>query len=95
MNSESVKSVLLKGVLSGVLLGIGCIIFLVIDNKYIGSVLFSFGLFIVIQKGFALFTGKVEHSSASDPSHIKKVLITLAGSIAGIFVSIFFISILF
>ena len=91
MNSESVKNVFIKGILSGVLIGIGCIIFLIIDNKYLGSFLFSFGLFTIIQRWFALYSGKVGYIPENKPCYIKEVLMTLVGNVTGTFISTIFI----
>ena len=77
--------------MSGVLIGIGCIIFLVLDNRYLGSFLFSFGLFTIIQRGFALYTGKVGYIPENKPQYIKEVLITLVGNVVGTFISTIFI----
>ena len=41
------------------LIGCGCLAYVVIENKYIGSFLFSLGLLTIIIKEYNLYTGKV------------------------------------
>lgn len=48
-----------KSILAGICVSIGCICYLLIDNKILGSLLFSFGLFTVLEYNLNLFTGKV------------------------------------
>ena len=54
LNKEFVKSVL-----GGICISIGCIINMSCDNRYIGAVLFAFGLLTICQFEYNLFTGKV------------------------------------
>ncbi len=83
MKTESLKSILAKAVMSGIMIGIGGTIYLLVENKYLGSFLFSFGLFTIIQYGFALYTGKVGYIPERKPSYIKEVLATFAGNAVG------------
>ena len=48
-----------NGISAGVMIIIGCAIFLACDNKYVGAVLFAVALLTICFKGFSLFTGKV------------------------------------
>lgn len=48
-----------NGISAGVMIIIGCAIFLACDNKYVGAVLFSVALLTICIKGYSLFTGKV------------------------------------
>ncbi|MCD7890989.1 MAG: formate/nitrite transporter family protein [Ruminococcus sp.] len=83
MKLESFKSILAKAIMSGIMIGIGVIVYLMVDNKYLGGLLFSFGLFTIIQCGFALYTGKVGYIPENKPIYIREVLITLLGNIIG------------
>ncbi len=83
MKTESLKSILAKAVMSGMMIGIGGTIYLLVENKYLGSFLFSFGLFTIIQYGFALYTGKVGYIPEKKPSYIKEVLATFLGNAIG------------
>lgn len=45
--------------MAGAFIAIGGIIYLLLENKIIGSLLFSTGLYAVLTLGLNLFTGKV------------------------------------
>ena len=49
----------LKAVYAGFMIGIGGIVYLSVENKVVGSLLFSFGLLTIVTQGFFLYTGKV------------------------------------
>ncbi len=91
MKLESAKSIFAKAVISGFLIGIGGIVYLVCENKYIGGFLFSFGLFCIIQYGFALFTGKVGYIPENEPIYLREVGLTLLGNMTGTGISALFI----
>ena len=46
-------------VMSGIMIGFGGVVFLMCENRVVGSVLFSFGLLTIVCQGFALYTGRV------------------------------------
>lgn len=48
-----------KSILAGVVIGLGGYAYLMIDNKILGSLLFSIGLLSVLKFNFNLYTGKV------------------------------------
>lgn len=48
-----------KSILGGFSIGLGGLIYLSVDNKIVGSALFSIGLFLVLTMSFNLFTGKI------------------------------------
>ena len=50
---------LIKGFFAGVLISIGGIAYLGIENKIVGSFIFSFGLLTVCMYSFNLYTGKI------------------------------------
>lgn len=50
---------LIKSIMAGICISIGCIANISCDNRYIGAILFSFGLLAVCTFGYDLFTGKV------------------------------------
>lgn len=49
----------LDGVLAGLMIAIGCAVYLACENKVVGAVLFSVALLTICYFGFSLFTGKV------------------------------------
>lgn len=72
-----------NGVLAGIMIGIGGCVSLSCDNKYIGALLFSLGLFAIIQFGFGLFTGKVGYIPLRKPVYIWECFFTLVGNALG------------
>lgn len=48
-----------KKFLGGLAIGLGCIAYVSVDNKYIGAFLFSIGLLTICARGWELFTGKL------------------------------------
>lgn len=74
---------ILNAVLSGIMISVGGAVYLMCENKIIGSFLFSFGLFTIVQRGFALYTGKVGYIPENAPVYIIEVLVTLIGNAAG------------
>lgn len=77
---------LVKSILAGIMIGIGATAYLSSDNKIIGSVLFSIGLFIIVTKELNLFTGKVGYIVNNNLSYIKEVVIILLGNAIGTFI---------
>lgn len=59
MFQSKLASFIIRSILAGVLIGFGCTIYVVCENKYIGSFLFSLGLFSIIIKDYLLYTGRV------------------------------------
>lgn len=49
----------IKSIYAGFMIGIGGIVYLSVENKGLGSLLFSFGLLTIVTQGFFLYTGKV------------------------------------
>jgi formate/nitrite transporter FocA (FNT family) len=76
-------NVLLNAILSGLMIGVGGAVYLLCENKIAGSFLFSFGLFTIIQRGFALYTGKVGYIPENPPVYIAEVLVTFIGNMLG------------
>ncbi|MBR0159235.1 MAG: formate/nitrite transporter family protein [Clostridia bacterium] len=48
-----------SGAAAGLLISIGCAVFLACENKYVGSVMFSVALLSICLFGVALYTGKI------------------------------------
>ena len=51
--------ILIKSILAGIMIGIGGTIYLSLDNKIVGSILFAIGLFVIVVYSFNLYTGKI------------------------------------
>ena len=84
MKNQTVKSLLkdlLSGISAGILISIGCAVFLaLIDNKIVGAVLFSVALLCICYKSYNLFTGKVGFIVEK---HDKSAFITLFTGLIG------------
>jgi formate/nitrite transporter FocA (FNT family) len=48
-----------KSLFAGVLIGLGVVTSLTLDNKYVSAALFSLGLQVIIQCGLKLYTGRI------------------------------------
>ncbi|MBP1566170.1 MAG: formate/nitrite transporter family protein [Oscillospiraceae bacterium] len=83
MKINEIRLTFLKALTAGVIIGVGGIVYTVVENKYLGAVLFSLGLFTIMQFEFALYTGKVGYIPDKKRSYIIEVLVTLIGNIAG------------
>lgn len=73
----------LRAVITGVLIGIGGIVYLSCDNKYVGSFLFATGLFTILTFKFSLFTGKVGYAVENKPSYLVDLLVIWVGNFIG------------
>lgn len=92
MKKESIRSIIVKAIMSGFMIGIGCTVYLSCDNKYIGGFLFSFGLFTIIQYGFYLYTGKVGYIPERKPAYIRDVALIFLGNACGTALGAFLLS---
>ncbi len=79
-------SYLVNAVIGGMMIGIGGCVSLSCDNKYVGSALFSLGLFAIIQFGFGLYTGKIGYVPLRRPAYLWECLATLVGNALGTFI---------
>lgn len=78
------SSTFLTAILAGFVIGIGGMIYLSIDNKIVGSALFSIGLFVVLTYKLSLFTGKICYVLDCDKIHnFISVIITWCGNFIG------------
>ena len=51
------RQLICKGIFAGLMIGIGCIVYLACPNKLVGAVMFSAGLFFILSNGGSLLTG--------------------------------------
>ena len=80
---KRVVDIFLRALLTGFAIGIGGIVYLSCDNKYIGAFLFGTGLFVILSFGFNLFTGKVGYAVENKPPYIIYLLIIWLGNLIG------------
>jgi formate/nitrite transporter FocA (FNT family) len=72
-------------VLAGASIGLGGTAFLSIENKVVGALIFSLGLFFVCTNGFLLFTGKVCYVFERGPGYLLDLAIFWLGNLGGAF----------
>ena len=78
--------ILIKSILAGIMIGIGGTIYLSLDNKIVGSILFAIGLFIIVVYSFNLYTGKMGYLINNfTKKYIRELIITLIGNFIGTF----------
>ena len=70
-------------VLAGIAISLGGLVFLSVDNKVIGSFLFTIGLFTVCTMGFNLFTGKVCYTFQNDTAYKIGLPVIWLGNLVG------------
>lgn len=70
-----------KAIMAGLVIGIGCTVYLNMDNSIVASFLFGLGLFTIMNFEFNLFTGKIGYI---DKANCLEILITLIGNGIGV-----------
>ncbi|OLA34350.1 MAG: hypothetical protein BHW38_04380 [Firmicutes bacterium CAG:321_26_22] len=76
--------ILIKSILAGIMIGIGGTIYLSLDDKIVGSILFAIGLFIIVVYSFNLYTGKIGYLINNfSKKYIRELIITLIGNFIG------------
>lgn len=74
-----------SGLASGLMVSIGCAVYLACDNKYIGAALFCIALITICYQGYSLYTGKIGFMAYShNKEDFSVLLLGLAGNIIGI-----------
>lgn len=79
------KSIFIKALYAGLLIGIAAVAYLSVDNTYLGSLLFSFGLLMIVSSGYYLYTGKVGYW-VKEKNYAKVLGMTLLGNLLGTFI---------
>lgn len=74
---------LILGILAGISIAIGGTIYLSLDNKTVGALLFTVGLFCVCTMGFSLFTGKVCYVFDNDRDYAIDLIFIWIGNLIG------------
>ena len=74
-------------VAAGICIGIGGTAFLSIENKVIGALFFTVGLFVIVTNGYNLFTGKVCYIFDNPPKYTALCALIWAGNFAGTYLT--------
>ena len=77
----------IRAAAAGLCIALGGTAFLCIDNKIVGALFFTLGLFVIVNNGFDLFTGKVCYLFDNPPSYILSCVVIWLGNFAGTFLS--------
>ena len=70
-------------VLAGIAIGIGGIVYLSLENKIAGALMFTVGLYTICVHGLNLYTGKVGYLVEQPLSYLLDLLIIWVGNLAG------------
>lgn len=71
------------GVIAGMMIGIGGVVFLSCDNRLTGAVFFSLGLMTIIARGMLLFTGKAGYAAEQPVSYLGYLSLIWLGNLVG------------
>ena len=69
--------------LAGISISLGCLIYLLCENSVIGAMFFTTGLFLVLTRGYNLFTGKVAYLFDNKKDYIFKLIWMWFGNFIG------------
>lgn len=77
--------IFLKAAAAGITIGIGGAVYLTLENRVIGAVLFGVGLYTIVLNGLFLYTGKVGYliSGKDKKAYILQLIFTWLGNFAG------------
>ncbi len=81
------KRFFLHSVMAGVVIGVGGCVYLSCESRYLGAVLFSFGLFVVCEFGLPLYTGRCGYLPEQGKAGVPALAVALAGNLAGAFLT--------
>jgi len=80
---KKVLGFLVKSIIAGIFIAVGGTAFLSLDNKVLGAVFFSIGLFAIVTCGLNLYTGKVGYIFDNKPVYLIEVCAALVGNFIG------------
>jgi nitrite transporter NirC len=83
MKKEQID-ILRKAIFAGICIGIAGLVYLSVENHIIGALLFSFGLMVIVSRGYYLYTGKVGYVLPYCNTYLIELLITFIGNAIGI-----------
>ena len=77
--------IFLKAAAAGITIGIGGAVYLTLENRVIGAVLFGVGLYTIVLNGLFLYTGKFGYliSAKNKKAYILQLIFTWLGNFAG------------
>lgn len=76
---------ILNGIAAGIVISIGCAVYLACENKYVGAVMFSVALLTICLRGYSLYTGKIGFiPEAHGKEELSVLLLGLLGNAIGV-----------
>lgn len=81
--------VLALAVLAGMAIGIGGVLYLTLENKVVGALMFTVGLYAICAHGLNLFTGKVGYLVNKPVSYLITLLEIWVGNLCGTYLAAF------
>lgn len=85
-NMKQLKTLVLA-IIAGFAIGIGGVIFLTLENKIIGSLMFTVGLYTIVAHGLNLFTGKIGYVVENKPAYLVDLFVIWLGNFIGTWIS--------
>lgn len=82
---KEMKDALILAVMAGVAIGIGGTVYLSVEPKALGAVLFSVGLYVICVQKLNLFTGKVGYLVGEKADYLLFLAVVWVGNFAGTF----------
>lgn len=83
--------VLVSGILAGFSIALGGTVFLSLDNKILGALFFTVGLFVVCTFGFNLFTGKICYVFFNNTEYAINLVFIWLGNFIGTYICAFLV----
>ena len=83
VNYQEIAGDMLKSILAGMCISLGGIAYLASQNKIVGALFFTVGLFMVLTMSLNLFTGKICYAFDNKPSYLLKCLLVWVGNLIG------------
>lgn len=81
----------IKSIYAGFMIGIGGIVYLSVEDRFISSLLFSFGLLTIVTQGFYLYTGKI--GFVKDLKELLNMPLIIIGNFIGTYIAAFLIKV--
>ena len=85
MKKKKNFQMLINSILAGICIAVAGTIYLTLDNKVIGAILFSFGLITICIRNYDLFTGKVANILTEKVNYLINLGVILVGNFLGTF----------
>lgn len=77
------RKTFVSSILAGACIGFGGTVFLALDNKVLGAMFFTVGLFVICSFGLHLFTGKVCYVFQNDKAYALSIPLIWVGNLIG------------